>query len=238
MKEGTFLPWGRFLKTSQNSCVGLWLEQAENPSAKQQEPLPAQARAVCAVSWHEPGLSLKGAIPFSIQPSVCFPPAATPCFVPAQEAAWPTGTITRLKKKILKIVWVRLVSPAGTDKGHPAQAEPTWSFPWVGNKRARPPHLLIWLTKINLRNHSNTPAVMIRKYFLIWNKNWILELCCTPGFPAIQPSWAAEVSHEQRPRFSSAAFDEQRAQIHFPDRKRCRLKLCVGIHRIYRGIYP
>lgn len=92
MKEGAFLPWGRFLnlKTFKNSSVGLWLEQAKNPSAKQQEHLPAQARAVCAVGWHEPGLSLKGAIPFSIQPSVCFPPAAALCFVPGQEAARPT----------------------------------------------------------------------------------------------------------------------------------------------------
>lgn len=45
MKEGTFLPWGRFLKlkTSQNVSVGLWLEQAKKPSARQQEALPAQA---------------------------------------------------------------------------------------------------------------------------------------------------------------------------------------------------
>lgn len=63
--------------------------------------------------------------------------------------------------------------------------------------------LLQRASKINLTNGYNTPVVMIRKYFLIWNKNWILEFHCTPGFPAFQPRKAAQVSREYLPVIQS-----------------------------------
>lgn len=126
MKEGTFLPWGRFLKlkTPQNVSVGLWLEQAKKPSARQQEALPAQA--VCMPQagmsqdclWKEPSHFPSNHLFVSLP----LPLRALCQHKKLYDPRW--GTITRLKLILFKIVWVRLVSPAGIDNGCPA---PGWA---------------------------------------------------------------------------------------------------------------